>query len=283
MALVGITGIVLSGNKKIAAVLVHVGADTSNLGYVGPIFKDDTFEYLPMLEEYTRTSGNKKYSELKAKYGKTLADYVLDEDRDEKTHYDPKFDDPKGLYTYGENELEIGRLSKLRTGNIIFFYCSLVPFSISVYGQRDNKKKFKEYQKGKKNKYVIGFFTISGISDVTVKMKQYNVNIKHVRGPRLCKNDVQNNQHFQEAIGNKSFRVVQGDPAHSALLPKAVSLTERWDGKEFKLNKLGREILGKDFEAMRNIRNLTEEQMKKLIKAIVDKNPGLKRKLAKHL
>lgn len=282
-------------DEKVTALLVHVGADTSNLGYVGPLFDDGTFEYLPMLETYLPTKLNKKYSELSArqdhfKYGKTLADFVLERDREERVHYDPHFGEHGDLYTYAENYVETeGRLLNLEVDDLIFFYCSLVPYSAHYYSAQVLKstKSLIEYQRNRKNKYVIGFFTVAGISDVTVKLRPIDIEITPKVGAKLQGDQVKKNQHYLEAIADKTFRVVRGDPDRSALLRKAVSLTARWDQKhnQFKLKGLGKDILQSDswYDAMRNVKKLKKKGERKLVDAILKTNPDLKGKFTEHI
>jgi hypothetical protein len=252
-----------------------------------------------MPEYYTFSSLNKTYFELPAKkvhfkYGEKLSDYVLEKDKDQKTHYDPQFNDPEGLYTYGENEVETeGRLLNLKEGDIIFFYCSLVPYSEPVYRLRQNghENQFLDYPKGKKEKYVIGFFTVAAINDVEVKLRFAVVKASARAGPKLSRVNIKENQHFEETIGNKKFRIVQGDPNRSAMLQKAVCLTSGWEKKLFKLNNLGKSIVQPDpakakrygYDVLRGLRNLMERKKRILVKAIIDENPKLRNKLSEHL
>lgn len=282
-------------DEKVTALLVHVGADTSNLGYVGPLFDDGTFEYLPMLETYLPTELNKKYSDLPArkdhfKYGKTLADFVRKRDREERVHHDPCFGENGDLYTYAENDVETeGGLLNLEVDDLIFFYCSLVPYNARYYSAQALKSSNSliEYQRNEKNKYVIGFFTVAGTSDVTVKLRPTDIKITPKVGAKLREDQVSKNQHYLEAIADKTFRVVRGDPNRSALLRKAVCLTARWDEKhkQFKLKRLGKSILQSEswYEAMRSGRNLDKKGERKLVDAILKANPDLKGKLREHI
>jgi len=57
-------------------------------------------------------------------------------------------------------------LTKLKEGDVVFFFASLAPFDKRAYEDRDEF--LKHYQRGKKNKYVIGFFTVKGVAQVFV-------------------------------------------------------------------------------------------------------------------
>jgi len=146
------------------ALLLHVAADTTNLGIVGPIFPDDGFEFIPINNLYgheTRT-----YYDLPARnaqYGKTLADFLPNHIAGWHPHTDPSFE----TFTYGEPdnpEPKPRAMLKLRLGDILFFVSSLAPFDPEVYRQKNAK--LLTHQRGNKNKYVVGFFTVAGVTRV---------------------------------------------------------------------------------------------------------------------
>jgi hypothetical protein len=272
------------------ALLVPVAADTSNLGYVGPIFKDKSFEYLPIEEEKPKR-GNRTYASLPAssehrQYGKRLSAFVAREDANTRTHYDPKFECEKGLYTYGENDTS--RLWKLEPGSLIFFYGSLVPYDFKVYKERRTVIAFKEYQRFKKNRYVIGFFTVRGIAVVSVD-RNWKISVTSSKGVVLTE-EIKENQHFLEHKYRK-FLAVQGDPNHSALLEKAIRLTKRQvrtkggkkrKGWSFILYPWVKTMLDlrKGRHSLRNRRGIAGEEAKKLlIRKIIQENQKLKAKL----
>ncbi|MEM0212528.1 MAG: hypothetical protein QXM35_07740, partial [Candidatus Methanomethylicia archaeon] len=100
-------------------------------------------------------------------YGRTLADFLPSYVANMHPHLDPSFDS----YTYGEPDrlrAKSRALLKLKQGDILFFIASLAPYDPDAYKGRD--KLLKTHQRGKKNKYVIGFFIIKGVARVyTIK------------------------------------------------------------------------------------------------------------------
>jgi len=50
--------------RKLRGLLLHVGADTSNLGIVGPLFPEGTFEFIPLGPEYESLNELMTYDEL---------------------------------------------------------------------------------------------------------------------------------------------------------------------------------------------------------------------------
>ena len=146
--------------------LLHVAADTTYPGVVGPVFQDMSFEYLPInnifgIEKRTY----RDFAARNSEYGQTLADFVPSNIAVLPVHFDPEFD----LYTYGQHGGDYARvqaLTKLKQGDILFFFASLAPYDPSVYERRDDS--LRKHQLGKKNKYIIGFFTVQGVAQVYV-------------------------------------------------------------------------------------------------------------------
>lgn len=146
--------------------LLHTAADTTNLGVVGPVFPDGTFEYIPIYDTYgTETSSYKDCPARNSQYGRNLADFIPTHFRDLPVHFDPDYDN----YTYGQPAAEYPRsrvLEKLREGDFVFFVSSLAPYNSEAY--RDKDALLRKFQRGKKDKYVTGFFTVRGAAKVYV-------------------------------------------------------------------------------------------------------------------
>jgi len=146
--------------------LVHVGADTSNLGVVGPVFQDASFEFLPVDNSYGIEK--RTYSDFAARnirFGQKLGDYLPSDKANAPVHFDPDFDN----CTYGQHGGAYPRvqtLRKLAEGDALFFFASLASYDSSVYEHKDTL--LRNYQLGKKNKYVIGVFTVQGVADVWI-------------------------------------------------------------------------------------------------------------------
>ncbi len=151
--------------------LLHVGADTTNLGIVGPLFTEaeDRFEFIPASDAEDAGWGRcetRTYRDLpvrNGKIGETLADFLPPDLEGLHPHVDPDFDG----FTYGEpdeSKLRINALRKLCLGDVLFFIAGLAPYDQDIY--LNNRADIYDYQVGKKNKYVIGFFTISGFARI---------------------------------------------------------------------------------------------------------------------
>jgi hypothetical protein len=144
--------------------LLHVAADTTNLGVVGPIFEDQSFEYIPINNVYGEEK--RTYRDFMAsnqRYGRTLADFLPTDVASLPVHYDPDFDN----YLYGQPLDKDPRsrvLRNLEHGDVLFFVASLAPYDSYVYARRDEL--LRSYQVGRRNKYVIGFFTVDGVAEV---------------------------------------------------------------------------------------------------------------------
>ena len=103
--------------------MLRVGIDTGCGGIHGPLFKDGTFEYIPIPDGCgidRRTYGN-----TFGRSGKKLVEY-FPKRRQEKMsnqpmHVDPEFD----TFTYGDPTRPKAGLCKLEKGDMLVFYCGL--------------------------------------------------------------------------------------------------------------------------------------------------------------
>lgn len=147
-------------------VLLHIAADTTNPGVVGPVFGNMNFEFLPISNTFgveTRTYYD--FPARNTEYGRTLADFLPSDVAKLCVHPDPDFI----RFTYAEPVIGSPKnraLLRLEKGDILFFFASLAPYDSDVYKSRDTL--LKNCQTGKKNKYVIGFFTVQGVAQVFV-------------------------------------------------------------------------------------------------------------------
>ena len=149
---------------------MHVAVDTSSKGATGgingPIFSDNSFEFIPIPENPNNTTETRTYSTLKSKnteHGNFISDFVPSDIQNYLVHFDPDFEN----FTYADpsdmkKSKRGGMLKKLSIGDYIFFVASLVPFKKSAYVNNDRKEICK-YQKGKMAKYLIGYFEIKNI------------------------------------------------------------------------------------------------------------------------
>lgn len=252
------------------ALLLHVGADSTDwhtLGVNAPVFDGELFEFVPIVEfwgsqkkhAYIRkkrgklvvkyhshmksieiwTRVNRTYSDTPSRnkqYGETLADFIPSEYDDVVMHLDPDFES----MTYGDrvNTPKGKQISSLDLGDYLFFVSSLVPFEEETYAFRTaNHMHYR--QKGRMAKYVVGFFK--------VQESCYALKFPEDENPLLGSEvslDVMErikwNAHTKRT--RDEYYIVVGDLKQSALLPRAVKLTE--NGSPFKPSPIGLKVYG---------------------------------------
>jgi len=103
--------------------MLRIGIDTGSGGIHGPLFRDGSFDYVPIpdsLDIDDRTYGNT--TSLKQR---KLVEYFPESRRIEMAnrsiHFDPEF----VTFTYGDPTPPKARLRDLEEGDILIFYCGL--------------------------------------------------------------------------------------------------------------------------------------------------------------
>ncbi|MFC4542331.1 hypothetical protein ACFO5R_10370 [Halosolutus amylolyticus] len=144
-------------------VLAGVGADSTNLGALGPLYDDGRFEYVPIPEKTRRTTESETLGswELRGRDG-TAADLTTRIEpqpvrgeaatvsgaalADWPLHHDPNFE----ALTYGEHRTSgyVSRLSALEPGDAVGFYAGL-----------------RRPDGDRAHRYLVGYMTVA---DVTV-------------------------------------------------------------------------------------------------------------------
>jgi hypothetical protein len=103
--------------------LVRVGIDSGSGGTQGPLFRDGSFEFVPIPEG--RSIETRTYGNTFGRYGRRLADYLPRplQARLENAgmHVDPEFE----TYTYGDPTSPKAGLRWLRPGDMLVFYAGL--------------------------------------------------------------------------------------------------------------------------------------------------------------
>ena len=254
------------------------------MGYCGPIFKDSTFEYIPIPEWSPNPLDPITYANCPSRntsYGKSLADFLdtdvapydnednplnLDTEgpviraRNLHVHFDPEFT----TNTFGDYWMaDKGRLSpeilnSFQMGNEVYliFYAGLSPYSEQVYGNNRPINSLKSYQRLKKNAYLIGYFRIAEILDTAEKGKQG------------IPDSFRNNAHYKRQEEDKTPVIIRGDDT-SKLLRKAIPLNE-WDNQSRKYipTSVGKKIGIKPVTGLRIMKWLNDEETSLLIKAM---------------
>ena len=126
-------------------VLLRVGIDSGRGGIQGPLFKDGTFEFIPIDDR--RGDSVKTYGNTRGVHGRMLIDYFPDRLKvklsNQSMHYDPEFE----TYTYGDPTLPKRGLLRLQPGSLLVFYAGLESFPDKLRG----------------GLYIIGYFEASKV------------------------------------------------------------------------------------------------------------------------
>lgn len=125
--------------------LLRVGVDSNTGEGHGPLFEDNTFDYIP-IPEGSATSEDRTYDEIPSRGGQSLSSHVPHL-ADDHPHFDPEFE----TYTYGDpSSNKRSQLTRLTSDDLLIFYSSLSPQDVDV-GPR---------------LYAIGYFTVDRVYDL---------------------------------------------------------------------------------------------------------------------
>lgn len=153
------------------AVLLRIGIDTGCGGMHGPLFKDGSFEYVPVPDA---TDGvgvdERRYGNTVGRLGRKLIEYFpkskQDRMKDCSIHFDPEFES----FTYGDPTSPKARLRNLEPGDFLIFYCGLQGFD----------------HESEPHLYLMGYFevevagTAEGLADDELSMLfRKNFHVKH--------------------------------------------------------------------------------------------------------
>lgn len=222
--------------------LLHVAADSTNLGISGPIFdnQNNKFKFIPIFE--SNRPGEKASSEIRTYGSLGLAPYVQEEAEDWIVHYDPDLEN----FTHSEplGRIRGKELEKLDPGDYLLFVASLVRYSKDFYQTR-TERFIKSKQQGKMAKYLVGYYKIFNVFNIRWDGNQEQITSKvgeKVSVPDSILARMKKNAHYRRPKGN--FTCAVGDPEgrKNILLKGAVRLTER--GSPFSPSPEGRRIYG---------------------------------------
>lgn len=125
--------------------LLRVGVDSNTGKAHGPLYEDNTFDYIP-IPESSQTAEDRTYDTIPSVVGGTLDKHVPHLSN-ENPHFDPEFE----TYTYGDpSPNKRSQLTRLNSGDLLIFYSSLTPQDVDV-GSR---------------LYAIGYFTVEQVFDL---------------------------------------------------------------------------------------------------------------------
>ncbi|WP_429222889.1 hypothetical protein [Methanobacterium oryzae] len=202
--------------------LLRIGIDKGTDGCLAPIFKDSSFEYIPLSETDIKSTENRTYRDIIGKNGKPLSFYLPDRVKDRKMHFDPEFN----TFTYGDQGSKRNYLLKLEKSDLLVFYAGLTPFNHEILDEA---------------LYIIGYFTVENVIDFN-KLRKDEIE-------KYCKIYF-NNAHIKRNFFFDNFVIVTGDKDKSKLIDKAILISEK------KLNRIGRQyhIVSRKMEKLLGIR-----------------------------
>lgn len=185
------------------AVLLRVGIDSGSGGIQGPLFMDDTFEFVCIPDK--KELSVHKYGSCIGKNGRPHSEYfpVRQQERiaRQHVHFDPEFE----TYTYGDPTTPKRSLRKLEKGDYLIFYAGLQRW--------DDQEGFT----GPRALYIVGYFVVqlaglAGEFSRTTLKQEFGKNY-HVRYQRAYKRE------------HERLVLVKGGPK-SRLLKKATLISD---------------------------------------------------------
>lgn len=199
------------------AFLIRVGANLKDNKGLSPIFKDNSYEYIPSLLDnelnISKHHNHRHYSKMKCQ-NEYLSGMHMSSFVNEGTgHVDPEF----YTYSYGETRNNyITQLKKLKEGDILIF---------STFLQKYTIQKTKFVISGSPNIFIIGYFLISNIRN----------NIHEFYGPLNDENatpfEKTCNEHFIyrsqhiRTPENKKLLFIQGDKHSSTMFKNPLKIS----------------------------------------------------------
>ena len=103
--------------------MLRIGIDTGSGGIHGPLFRDGTFEYIPIPDRFGKDI--RTYGNTIGRRGKNLTAYFPENHRNkianQSIHFDPEFT----TFTYGDPTSPKAGLRHLQQGDMLIFYCGL--------------------------------------------------------------------------------------------------------------------------------------------------------------
>ena len=107
-------------------VLLRVGIDTGSGGIHGPLFRDRSFEYVPIPDRFgDRGVDGRTYGNTLSRTGQRLVSYFPERLRtrmnNQSIHFDPEFE----TFTYGDPTRLKSSLKRLDEGSLLVFYAGL--------------------------------------------------------------------------------------------------------------------------------------------------------------
>jgi hypothetical protein len=192
---------------KMKAMLLRVGIDKGCGRALSPIFKDGSFEYIPIPESDPETCETRTYQNTLGRTNSHLSNFLPSKICQSKMHFDPEFE----TFTYGDPSPSKRKfLLKLDKNDLLVFYAGLMPYQNDEYPNA---------------LYIIGYFLVKNIIDFN--------DLSEEETSTFC-NLYSNNSHIKRYNGLTDLVIVEGDKNKSRLLDKAILISKP------QLNKIGR-------------------------------------------
>lgn len=181
-------------------VLLRVGIDKGCGGIHGPLFRDGSFEYVPIPDRFGGTGVDQRtYGNTRGSHGRMLVDYFPQGRRerffDQAIHFDPEFE----TFTYGDPTPPKASLRRLDPGSMLVFYGGLAGWDFDSSAAL----------------YIIGYFQVAraGLAGSFTRsdLRTFRSNF-HVRHPAVLRDQADR------------LVLVKGSP-NSRLLTKAVKIS----------------------------------------------------------
>lgn len=182
----------------VKALLLRVGIDKGTDGALDPIFKDGSFEYVPISEGDSGSTENRTYGTTIGRCGLPLSAYLPKVIEKRKMHFDPEF----GAFTYGDPTAKRKWLLKLEAGDLLVFYAGLSPFQNKDYKTR---------------LYIIGYFTVENVIDFN-RLSQEEI--------EKCRELYPENAHSKRSCSTDDLVMIVGRKSESRLLNKAILISQ---------------------------------------------------------
>lgn len=103
--------------------MLRIGVDSGSGGIQGPLFKDGSFDYVPIPDGFC--IDERKYGSTCSLKSRALVEYFPKAKRakvtDQSIHFDPEF----ATFTYGDPTPPKAGLRHLQKGDMLIFYCGL--------------------------------------------------------------------------------------------------------------------------------------------------------------
>ncbi|WGL60260.1 hypothetical protein QEJ31_01400 [Pigmentibacter sp. JX0631] len=196
------------------AFIIHVGANLKENKGLSPIFKDNTYEYIPSpLETSFNTSkhhNHKHYSKMNCQNlnlrGMHMSSFV-----DEGTgHVDPEF----YTFTYGETRTQyISILSKLKKDDLLLFSITL---------QKYDSKKDNFVLNGDPNNFIFGYFLVNDLDEASGPIDENKLVNFHTS---CSEHIIYRKQHIQSP-DKKKVLLIRGQKNESAIFKKPLKYTD---------------------------------------------------------